>query len=338
MTVILASIFVISKPVFQPRSNITCKPSNLCGALSDIQLFQIALTAILVLFLHSPASAQTEADSASFDTKRFVPAIAAGSVLAGSSLIALHTTWYSEFEQEKFHLFRDGKQWLQMDKVGHGCTAYYVGMFCGRGLSWTGVEKKKAVIAGGSIGLGYLTAIELMDGFSNEWGFSLGDMAANIGGTGLYVAQELAWEEQRIQLKYNFIPSQYASYRPSTLGVGFFPQALKDYNGQAYWLVTNPSYWKSSSSWPRWFNLALGYSADGMTGGTSNVFPLVDSNDPTPTFKRTRQFYLSVDIDLFQIEAKRNWFRALRSFVGFVKIPAPAIGINSQGNLLFEIR
>ncbi len=225
-----------------------------------------------------------------------------------------------------------------MDKVGHSCAAYYVGLFCGRSLEWTGVAKKKAVIAGGSIGLGYLTAIELMDGYSSGWGFSMGDMAANIGGTGLYVAQELAWNEQRIQLKYNFIPSDYASYRPETLGVGFFPQALKDYNGQAYWLVTNPGYWKADSSWPKWLNLAVGYSADGMTGGTVNSFPLLENGDVIPTFERTRQYYLSVDIDLFQIEARRNWFKVLRSFVGFVKIPAPAIGINSNGNLLLEIR
>jgi len=198
--------------------------------------------------------------------------------------------------------------------------------------------RSKAVIAGGSIGLGYLTAIELMDGYSSGWGFSMGDMAANIGRTGLHVAKEPAWNEKRIQLKDNFIPSDYASYRPETLGVGFFPQALKDYNGQAYWLVTNPGYWKADSSWPKGLNLAVGYSADGMTGGTVNSFPLLENGDVIPTFERTRQYYLSVDIDLFQIEARRNWFKVLRSFVGFVKIPAPAIGINSNGNLLLEIR
>lgn len=306
--------------------------------LSESSLFRIILTALLFLFLQSNAIGQSESDSLGVNKARLIPSVCAGAVLTFGSLYALNASWYSQYEQEGFHFFNDGNQWLQMDKVGHTTTSYFLGRFCGQTLRWSGLPRKKSALIGGGIGLAYLTAIEVMDGYSVGWGFSPGDMLANTLGTGFYVSQELLWEEQRILLKYNFLPSQYSKYRPDLLGVGFFPQALKDYNGQAYWLVTNPTDWNSSTRWPSWLSLALGYSADGLTGGSENQFPLLESGQKAPEFSRTRQVYLSVDIDLYQIEAKRNWFKAVRSVFGFVKIPAPAIGVDSQGKFLYGIR
>jgi hypothetical protein len=306
--------------------------------LSEFKRFRILLTAMLFLFLQSPADGQLESDSVGIIKARLIPSISAGAVLTSGSLYALNFSWYSQYEKEPFHLFNDGNQWLQMDKVGHTTTSYFLGRFCGQTLLWSGVPKKKSALIGGGIGLAYLTAIEVMDGYSVGWGFSPGDMLANTLGTGFYVSQELLWEEQRINLKYNFLPSTYSKYRPDLFGVGFFPQALKDYNGQAYWLITNPTDWGSSKRWPSWLSLALGYSADGLTGGSENQFPLLEANQTAPTFSRTRQVYLSIDIDLYQIEARRNWFKAVRSIFGFVKIPAPAIGIDGQGKFLYGIR
>ena len=45
------------------------------------------------------------------------------------------------------------------------------------------------------------STVEVMDGFSAEWGFSWSDMAANAIGMGTFVAQEAIWDEQRIILK-----------------------------------------------------------------------------------------------------------------------------------------
>ena len=53
-----------------------------------------------------------------------------------------------------------------------------------------------------------------MDGFSDHWGFSWGDYAANVLGTSLLIGQELAWNEQRIQLKYSTHYETYADPGP----------------------------------------------------------------------------------------------------------------------------
>ncbi|OJU23360.1 MAG: hypothetical protein BGN92_03335 [Sphingobacteriales bacterium 41-5] len=51
---------------------------------------------------------------------------------------------------------------------------------------------------------GFLTVIEILDGFSNKWGFSWGDMAANVFGAGMFQGQQLLWNEQRIKFKFSF--------------------------------------------------------------------------------------------------------------------------------------
>jgi hypothetical protein len=62
-----------------------------------------------------------------------------------------------------------------------------------------------------------LTAVEVLDGFSSEWGASSGDIIANASGTALFVSQELLWKEQRITPKFSF-HTTYAQYRPNVLG------------------------------------------------------------------------------------------------------------------------
>jgi hypothetical protein len=81
------------------------------------------------------------------------------------------------------------------------------------------LEKSQLVYGSG---LGFLlTAVEVMDGYSSEWGASTGDIIANASGTALYVSQELLWSEQRIIPKFSFHTSQYARYRPNVLGIPF---------------------------------------------------------------------------------------------------------------------
>src|SRR6185295_5087521 len=108
-------------------------------------------------------------------------------------------------------------------------------------FKWGGLGRGKAIWFGGMLGSVYQTTIEVLDGYSKEWGFSVGDFAANTAGSLLVVSQELAWDEQRIVLKYGFQKSKYARYRPNLLGSNLRESLLKDYNGQTYWLSVNPA-------------------------------------------------------------------------------------------------
>jgi hypothetical protein len=92
-------------------------------------------------------------------------------------------------------------------------------------------------------------------------------MAANAMGTGLYVGQELLWQDQRLLLKYSFHRTDFAQVRPNVLGDGLTEEFLKDYNGQTYWLSANINSFLNLDFIPDWLNLAFGYGADGMLTG-----------------------------------------------------------------------
>jgi len=80
-------------------------------------------------------------------------------------------------------------------------TAYFESKWVGDLYHWSGIPKKKARWIGFAGGMLFQATVELMDGFSEAWGFSWGDMAFNTLGSGIYLGQELLWNEQRIYFK-----------------------------------------------------------------------------------------------------------------------------------------
>lgn len=267
--------------------------------------------------------------SDTLNTKRRNAIIITESVLAGGALLALNELWYKNYERSSFHFTNDNSDWKQMDKVGHFMTSYHVGKIGMEVLDWAGVSKKNKLIYGATYGFAFLTAVEVLDGFSKEWGASSGDILANAAGTGLLVGQEILWNEQRIVVKYSFHQTGFAKQRPSTLGENFIQQSLKDYNGQTYWLSANIWSFNKKSLIPKWLNIALGYGAEGMLYGetkTTNLLP----QDPY------RQFYLSLDLDLTKINTNSKFLKSVFSIVNFIKIPSPTIEINTKGTVKFH--
>jgi hypothetical protein len=252
--------------------------------------------------------------------------------LASGALIGLNQLWYADYPKSDFQIVNDNAEWLQMDKVGHVFSSYHLGRLSADALKWSGVSKKNQLIYGATTGLVFLTAVEVFDGYSAEWGFSYGDLAANAGGTLLYVGQELAWNEQRIVPKFSFHTTEYASARPNVLGSSFSEQILKDYNGQTYWLSANIHSFFKQSKIPKWLNIAIGYGAEGMITGEDELVNTVFF----PEKERTRQFYLSFDADLTKIKTKSHVLKTIFSLVNTIKIPAPTFEIKSTGGSRFH--
>ncbi|WP_299127048.1 DUF2279 domain-containing protein [uncultured Winogradskyella sp.] len=244
--------------------------------------------------------------------------------LATLTLISLDQLWYADYPRSHFKTIDDSNEWLQMDKFGHVFSSYQLGRIGANALRWSGVSRKDQLIYGATLGLGFLTAVEVMDGFSEEWGFSWTDMLANTIGTGLYIGQDVLWQEQRFILKYSFHRTSFAKQRPDKLGNGLTEEFLKDYNGQTYWLSANINSFLKTDYIPNWLNLAFGYGADGMLTG--------DANDPLfLNQNRTRQYYLSLDIDLTRIKTNSQVLKTLFSVFNVIKIPFPTIELNSKG-------
>ncbi len=250
----------------------------------------------------------------------------------------LYELWYSDYPLHEFHFFNDNPEWFQMDKVGHAINTFQGSEWMLYVFKWTGMEHRKAVWYGGLIGFAYPLSIEILDGFSPGWGFSSGDVIANTTGSAMLIAQELCWEQQKVRLKFSYHNSPYASYRPSMLGSSLWEKLLKDYNGQTYWLSANiASFTGSTSRFPKWLNIAVGYGAEGLIGGRDNL--IRENGKVTLDYSsvpRYRQYYISLDIDLSRIKSKSYFLNTVLRSVGFIKIPAPALEIGRKGNLIFH--
>ncbi|TRX10568.1 DUF2279 domain-containing protein [Flavobacterium gawalongense] len=259
--------------------------------------------------------------SDSLNKKRQQTVVISEAVFASGILVGLNQLWYADYPKSEFHFINDNSEWLQMDKLGHSFSSYHLGRFGAEMLQWSGAGKKDQLVYGAGLGFAFLTAVEVMDGYSSEWGASSGDLIANASGMALYVSQELLWKEQRITPKFSFHTTQYANQRPEVLGSSFTEQILKDYNGQTYWLLINLHSFAKGSKIPKWLNLALGCGAEGMiTGKRQNEAPFSTLNT-----QRYRQFYLSFDVDLTKINTKSHFLKTLFSVLNTVKIPAPTI-------------
>lgn len=252
-----------------------------------------------------------------------------GSVWAGS-MIALQTIWYADGSSGSFQFFDDSRNWLQMDKVGHVYTAYQLNRLTGDLYQWSGVNQKTSTWIGFGVSMGYQTTLEILDGFSGEWGWSWADFGSNTFGSSIYAAQELIWKEQRILPKFSYSPSPFASVRPSVLGSSFSESLLKDYNGQTYWLSLSPASFFKNSRIPKWACISFGYSIHEKLVGSEAIYI-----DPVTniTYNEQREFLFSLDIDFSQIPIKRPWLKAVVKQFNYLKIPFPALVLR-DGNVM----
>ncbi|MCH8491067.1 MAG: YfiM family protein [Oceanicaulis sp.] len=251
------------------------------------------------------------------------------------SYIGLYHLWYKQNGMSNFKFHNDNKHWLQMDKIGHFTTAYQMGEDAINVLRWAGVSNKKAIWQGGVSGLLYLTGVEILDGFSNDYGFSWGDQTANALGSMFVIGQELMWNEQRLRLKFSYFPSKYAQYRPELLGKNWIESWLKDYNGQTYWLSLSPGSFGQQNSFPKWLCLSFGYSANGMTGSYINP-TFNNAGEPIPDFTRYRQYFFSLDLDLTKLKPKSPFLKMLFSTFGYIKFPFSALEYNQMDGFVFR--
>lgn len=263
-----------------------------------------------------------------------------GSIAAyGGLLYTLNKAWYSKHPRSGFHFYNDNGEWNQVDKAGHGWTAYQLTRATYSTWKWAGASDKKALLYSGISGPGFLTVIEILDGFSDKWGFSWGDMGANVFGSGLFIGQEALWKEQRISFKFsfhhkNYDDAQLEARADDLFGKSWNERMLKDYNAQSYWLSANLKSFFPESKLPAWLNVAVGYGADGMVGGYKNEW--ADDNGNMITrydIRRTRQFYLAPDIDLTKIKTKSKFLRTSFFLLNSLKFPAPSIMIDNTGKL-----
>jgi hypothetical protein len=146
------------------------------------------------------------------------------------------------------------------------------------------------------VGFGVLLPIEILDGFSDAYGASVGDLFANAAGSTFFLAQSQIWGESRIHPKFSFHRTRYAKLRSSLLGGDLSSEIV-----------------------------AAGYGAEGMVHAR-------DLQNIEAGYERPyRQYYLSIDFDLTSIKSKSKIINTLLFVANMVKIPAPALEFSQKG-------
>lgn len=279
--------------------------------------------AVWLLCLSIGTAQESAAQDTGRSTKYLTPIVAASTSIYAGSILAVNQVWYVQHPRSGFHFFNDEIEWLGLDKAGHALTTYSVSRAGYYLMQLGGLSEKKSAWYGGLYGLLALTPVEVMDGFSSEYGFSMPDMIANVSGTALFTLQQLTWQEQRITPKFSYHPTRFAALNPALLGRNFPERLLKDYNGQTYWLSVNPNSFAAGENWaPRWLNIAIGYGGSGMLRGRPDD---QRSDLLFRNYERKMAFYLAPDIDFTRIKVKKKWLRTALTVVSFVKFPAPAL-------------
>jgi len=255
---------------------------------------------------------------------RLIGVLSAQGVIYFGSMTGLYFLWYRDYAQSDFHFFNDNNEWLQMDKMGHFFSSYYLSRVMYSSYRWAGVERKKSILFGSLLTYAFMLNIEILDGFSAEWGFSWGDLVANTAGCLLFAGQQLGWDDQRFVIKYSYFPSKYPQYNPELLGKNLIQNLVKDYNGMTFWLSGNiGAFLPKSSKFPKWLNVAFGYGAKGL--GVDNL-----------EFDRYRQFYLTLDVDLTRIPTRSKALKGIFTILNLIKIPFPTLEYNTKGQFKFH--
>ena len=297
---------------------------------------------------------------------RFWTALSAGTATYAASMTGLYKAWYADYPAGRFHTFNDAAEWNQMDKMGHWLMSYNESRWIYGGARWTGLKPQTAAWMGFAGGQLIQSSFELFDGYSSQWGFSWSDVGFNVLGSGMFLSQQLAWGEQRILMKMSAWPVQYSStpiypsqppggtewttleQRAETLyGTGPMSLFLKNYNTLVVWASVNPrSFMSERAGWlPPWLNIAVGMGADNLFAGYGYEWQ-ADKNCNGPDcvgyqidpqdYPRTRQFFLSLDVDLTRLGIKNRFLRTVLGAVNILKFPAPALEMTNRGKFSFH--
>lgn len=248
---------------------------------------------------------------------------AAQSAVYLGTIYGLSKSWYKN-PLTKFTVMDDSGEWLQMDKMGHLYTSYQIARHTAALYKKTGISKRQMLVYGAISGVIFQTPIEILDGFSPDYGFSPGDMIANITGSVLYLGQVALWDEVRIQPKFSFHYTSLAQVRPQLLGSTWSERWLKDYNGQTYWFSASPKSFFKGSNWPAWLCFSVGYGIQNMVSAEKDL-------SIEKGYRPYRQYYLSLDIDLTKIKTRSKFIKTLGFLANSIKIPAPALEFSRKG-------
>jgi hypothetical protein len=228
-------------------------------------------------------------------------------------------------EKSDFHVDNDwwGNYSMEVDKLGHAWGAQMLAVTSASAYEWSGMSRRESLFWGGVTSLATQTQVEVLDGYTAKYGFSLPDYAANIAGAFYPLMQEL-WSPLRLvtfKMSYHGRRYEADAYRGRAE-----PNRLEDYSRQTYWLAFDVNGMLPRDTrrwWPDWLGIAAGYGVD-------NAFAKARSD-------RIREYYLAVDLDPSRIRTGNRVLSMILAPFHWIHLPSPAIRFRDDGTRVYAL-
>ncbi len=237
--------------------------------------------------------------------------------------------WWDN-DSSHFHFENDFKYALNLDKFGHFAAGVILGESFYEGYRWAGLSEFKSYLFAGLSAMATHIAIDVKDGYSPAWGFSIFDVLSGTLGGFWPMAERYVPVFKYVDLKWSYwINSTYFYDKTTHRGEAVFTD---DYVNQTFWASFKPYRLLPASVrkyYPSWLAFAAGLSIDEKA---------MDFHAPDK--ERHREVYLALDYDLEAFRPQSRMARTFIKYLNYFKLPAPAIQVYPEFNwyLLYPIK
>ena len=266
-------------------------------------------------------------------------------IVNGTSLLALYgsyhyiqNAWWAD-SRKSFHFDGGGSSIAQafdfgrdaiyakgLDKVGHFFGARITSDIFARGIRWSGKTEAQSLIWGGLLGTAVQGFIEIKDGYSPTWGFSVYDWMSGSLGSFYPYFQSKSRFLRAVDIKYSY-------YRKHNY---YFDYIKRESNFQDYymnstfWFTFNPQRYKPASKWPKWLGISVGIGVD----ETLNNYYINTPGGSSDWGKGGYEFYIAPDINFKGLLPKKPFWQSLAHVLNYIKVPTPAFRLSRNSKFM----
>ena len=280
-------------------------------------------------------------DDSALNKKRFVIVNASSLLGLAGSYYFINTAWWAD-SKKSFHFDgggsniteafnigsgRDARYAKGIDKLGHFYSGRIISDLYVRAIRWSGKSEQESLLWGGILGTAVHGFIEVKDGYSPTWGFSMYDMVSGSIGSFYPYFQSKSKFLNAVDIKYSYYSRNNYYYDfINRRGNDFFD----DYMNATFWFTFNPKRYKPTSKWPKWLGISAGIGVD----ETLNNYYLRMPGGDADWGKGGYEFYLAPDIDFEGLLPKRPFWQRLGHALNYIKFPSPAIRFSKDSKFM----
>lgn len=241
--------------------------------------------------------------------------------------------WWGD-KGSNFHFENDFDYALNLDKFGHFAAGVAIGELFYEGYRWAGISEFKSYLFAGLSAMSTHIAIDVKDGFSPEWGFSIFDVLSGTLGGFLPMAERYVPIFKYVDLKWSYWLNSRAYYDQdkykNTRKTSSAKIFTDDYVNWTFWAsfkIYRMLPKAARKYYPSWLAIATGLSID-------------DGAFSHGKQEAHRELYIALDYDLESFRPQSRMARTIIKTLNYIKFPAPAIQVYPEFHwyLLYPIK